>query len=149
MKFGFSISPSNEYSGFISLKIDWFDLFAVQGTLKHHNSKASVHWCSALFIVQLSHLYMTPGKTIALTIQSFVGQVVCLLFNTVSRFVVAFLPRSKCLLISWLQSPSTVILESKKRKSVTTPTFSPSICHEVVGPYAMILVFCFCFCFYV
>ena len=119
LKFSFSISPSNEYSGFISLKIDWFDLFAVQGTLKHHNSKASVHWCSALFIVQLSHLYMTPGKTIALTIQSFVGQVVCLLFNTVSRFVVAFLPRSKCLLISWLQSPSTVILEPRKIKSVT------------------------------
>ena len=117
--FSFSISPSNEYSGLIFFRIDWFDLFAVQGTLKHHNSKASVHWCSALFIVQLSHLYMTPGKTIALTIQSFVGQVVCLLFNTVSRFVVAFLPRSKCLLISWLQLPSAVILEPKKIKSDT------------------------------
>ena len=141
MKFSFSISPSNEYSGFISLMIDWFDLFAVQGTLKHHSSKASVLWCSAFFIVQLSHPYMTLGKTIALTIQSFVGKVVCLLFNTVSRFVVAFLPRSNCLLISWLQSPSTVILESKKRKSVTVSTFSPSICHEVMGPDAMILVF--------
>ena len=131
MKFSFSISPSNEYSGFISLTMDWFDLFAVQGTLKHHSSKASVLWCSAFFIVQLSHLYMTLGKTIALTIQ-IVGKVVCLLFNTVSRFVVAFLPRSKCLLISWLQSPSTVILESKKRKSVTVSTFPPSICHELI-----------------
>ena len=140
MKFSFSISPSNEYSGFISLMIDWFDLFAVQGTLKHHSSTASVLWCSAFFIVQLSHPYMTLGKTIALTIQSFVGKVVCLLFNTVSRFVVAFLPRSNCLLISWLQSPSTVILEPKEIKSVTVFIFSLSICHEVIGPGARILI---------
>ena len=119
--FSFSISPSNEYSGLISFRIDWFDLLAVQGTLKsllHHSSKASVLWCPVFFMVQLSHLHMTPGKTIALTIQTFVSKVMSLLFNTLSRFVIAFLPRSKCLLILWLQSPSTVTLEPKKIKSV-------------------------------
>ena len=118
--FSFSISPSNEYSGLISLKIDWFDLLAVQGTLRsllqHHSLKAPILWHSAFFTVQLSQLCMTPRKTIALTIQTFVDTVMSLLFNTLSRFVVAFLPRSKCLLISWLQSPSAVILEPKKIK---------------------------------
>ena len=127
--FSFSISPSNEYSGLISIKIDWFDLPAVHGTLslllQHDSLKASILWCSAFFMVQLSQLYVTTGKTIALTIWTFVGKVMFLLFNTLSRFVIAFLPRSNCLLISWLQSPSTVILEPKKRKPVTTPTFSP------------------------
>ena len=131
--------------GLISFRMDWFDLLAVQGTLKsllqHHNSKASILWCSAFFMVQLSHPYMTTGKTMALTIQTFVSKVMSLLFNMLSRFVIAFLPRSKCLLISWLQSPSAVILEPKKIKSVTVSTFSPSICHEVKGPDAMILVF--------
>ena len=112
------ISPSNEYSGLISFRIDWFDLLTVQGTLKsllhYHSSEASILWSSAFFIVQLSHLNMTTGKTIALTIQTFVGKVMSLLFNTLSRFVTAFLPRSKRLLISWLQSLSTVILEPKK-----------------------------------
>ena len=116
--FSFSISPSNEYSGLISFRIDWFDLLAVQGTLKsllqHHSSKASILWCSAFFMAQLSHPYMITGKTIALTRQTFVSRVVSLLFNMLSRFVIAFLPKSKCLLISWLQSPSTVILEPKK-----------------------------------
>ena len=116
----FSISPSNEYSGLISFRIDWFDLFAVQGTLKsllqHHSSKASILWCSAFSIVQLSHPYMTTGKTIALTRQTFVGKVMSLLFNMLSRFVIAFLPRSKCLLISWLQSPSAVMLELPQNK---------------------------------
>ena len=127
----FSNSPTNEYSGLISFRIDWFDLLAVQGTLKsllqHHNSKASVLWSSAFFIAQLSHTYMTTGKTIALTIQTFVSKVMSLLFNRLSRLVTAFLPRSKCLLISWLQSPSAVILESKKVKSVTASTFSQSL----------------------
>ena len=104
--FGFSISPSDEYSGLISFRIDWFDLLAVQGTLKsllqHHSSKASILQPSAFFMVQLSHLYMTTGKTIALTIWTFVGEIMSLLFNILSRFVIAFLPRSKCLLISWL-----------------------------------------------
>ena len=121
--FSVSISPSNEYSGLISFRIDWFDLLAVQGTLKsllqHHSSKASILWCSAFFMVQLSHLYMTTGKTIAFTIWTFVGKVMSLLFNELSRFVIAFLPRSKCLLISWVQSPSVVILEPKKMKPVT------------------------------
>ena len=116
--FSFSISPSNEYSGLIFFKIDWLDLLAVQGTLKsllqHHNWKASILSHSASFMVQLSHPYMTTGKTIALTRQTFVGKVMCLLFNTLSRFVIAFLPRSKHLLISWLQSPSAVILEPPK-----------------------------------
>ena len=109
--FSFSISPSNEYSELISFRICWFDLFAVQGTLKsllqHHSSKASILWCSAFFIVQLSHPYMTTGKTIALTRWTFVSKVMSLLFNMLSRLVITFLPRSKCLLISWLQSPST------------------------------------------
>ena len=113
--FSFSISPSNEYSGLISFRMDWFDILAVQGTLKslpqHHSSKASVLWGSAFFTVQLSHPHMTTGKTIALTIWIFVGKVMSLLFNMLSRFVIAFLPRSKHLLISWLQSPSAVILD--------------------------------------
>ena len=118
--------------------MDWLDLLAVQGTLKsllqHHSSKASILWCSAFFIVQLSHPYMTTGKTIALTRQTFVGKVISLLFNMLSRLVIAFLPRSKHLLISWLQSPSAVILEPKKIKSVTVSFVSLSICHEVMGP---------------
>ena len=121
------------------------DLLAVQGTLKsllqHHSSKALILWCSAFFIVQLSHPYMTTGKTVALTRQTFVGKVVSLLFNMLSRLVIAFLPRSKRLLISWLQSPSAVILEPRKIKPETVSTVSPSICHEVMGPDAMILVF--------
>ena len=125
----FSISPSNEYSGLISLRIEWFDLLAVTGTLKsllqHHNSKASVLQHSAFFMVQLSHL--TTGKTIALTIWTFIGKVTSLLFKTLSRFVIAFLPGSKHLLISWLQSPSAVILEHKKRKSIIASTYSPPI----------------------
>ena len=140
-----SISVCNEYSGLISFRMDWLDLLAVQGTLKsllqHHSSKASVRQRSAIFLGQLFYLYMTTGKTIALTIQTFVSRVMSLLFNTLSRCVVAFLPRSKCLLISWLQSPSTVILEPRKIKSVTASPFSPSICHEIVGRDAMILVF--------
>ena len=140
--FSFSISPFNEYSGLISFMRHWFDLLAVQGTLKsllqHHSSKASIPQWSAFFIVQLSHPYTTIWKTIALTRQTFVGKVMSLLFTTLSRLVIAFLPRSKRLLISWLQSPSAVILESKKIKSVTA---SPSICSEVMGPDAMILVF--------
>ena len=131
--FSVSISPSNEYSGLISFRIDWFDLLAVQGTLKsllqHNSSKASILWRSAFFTVQLSHPYMTTGKTIALTRWTFVDKVMSLLFNMLSRLVITFLPRSKRLLISWLQSPSPVILEPKKRKSVTVSTFSPSICH--------------------
>ena len=141
----FSISPSNEYSGLSSFTIDWLDLLAVQGTLKsllqHHSSKASILQCSAFFMVQLSHSYMTTRKTIALTIQTFVGKVMFVFFNMLSRFVTAFLPRTKRLLISWLQSPSAVILEPKKIKSVTVPIVSLSICHEVMGPDAMILVF--------
>ena len=141
----FSISPSNEYSGLISFRMDWFDLLAVQGTLKsllqHHSTKASIFWHLAFFIVQLSHPYMTTGKPIALTVWTFVSKVRSLLFNMQSWFVIAFLPRSKHLLISWLQSLSTVILEPKKMKSVTVFIFSPSICHEVMGPDAVILVF--------
>ena len=129
----FSFSLSNEYSGLISFKMDWFDLFAVQGTLKsllwHHSLKTSVLQCSTFFMVQLWHLYMTTGKTIALTRWTFVGKLMSLLFNSLSRCVIAFLPRSKCLLISWLQSPSAVILEPRKIKSVTVSIFSPSICH--------------------
>ena len=134
--FCFSICPSNEYWGLISFKIDWFDFLAVQGALKsllqHCNSKTSILWHSAFFMVQLSCPCLTTGKTIALTMQTFVGKVMSLLFNTLSRFVIAFLPRSKHLLISWLQSPSTVILEPKKIKSVTTSTFSPSICCDYI-----------------
>ena len=126
---------SNEYSGLISFRMDWFDLFAVQGSLKcllqHHSSKASILRCSAFFMVQLSHPYMTTGKTIALTRQTFVGKVMSLLFNMLSRLVITFRPRSKRLLISWLQSPSAVILEPRKIKSATVSTVSPSICHEV------------------
>ena len=117
----FNISPSNEHPGLISFKIDWFDLLAVQETLKsllqHHSSKASILRCSAFFIVQLSHPYMITGKTIALTKQTFVCKVMSLLFNMLSRLVITFLPRSKCLLISWLQSPSAVILEPRKMVS--------------------------------
>ena len=143
--FSFSINPSNEYSRLISFIIDWFDLLAVQGTrkslLQHHSSKASILQCSAFFTVQLSHPYMTIGKTITLTRRTFVGKVMSLLFNMLSRLVITFLPRSKCLLISWLQSPSAVILEPQKIKSDTVYTVSPSISHEVMGPDAMILVF--------
>ena len=140
----FNISPSNVYSGLIPFRIDWFDLLVVQGTLKslqHHSSKASVLWCSAFFRVQLSHPYMTNGKTIALTRQTFVGKVMSLLLNMLSRLVTVFLPRSKCLLISWLQSPSAVILEPLKMKSFTVSIVSQSNCHEVMGLDAMILVF--------
>ena len=143
--FSFNISPSNEYSGLISFRMNWLALLAVQGTLKnlfqHHSSKASILWCSAFFIVQLSHPYMTTGETIASTRWTFVGKVMSLLFNMLSRLVITFLPRSKCLLISWLQSPSAVILEPPKIKSIAVSTVSPSICHEVIGPGAMILVF--------
>ena len=140
--FSFSISPSNEYSGLISFRMDWFDLLAVQGTLKsllqHRSSKASILRHSDLFIVQLSHPNMTTGKTIALTRWAFADKVMSLLFNMLSRLVITFLPRSKCLLNSWLQSPSAVILEHRKIKSATVSTVSPSICHEVMGPDAMI-----------
>ena len=142
--FSFSISPSSEYSGLISFRMDWLDLLAVQGTLKslqHHSSKASILWCSAFFMVQHSHPYMTTGKTIALTRWTFVGKVLSLLFNMLSRLVITFLLRSKCFLISWLQSPSAVILEVKKIKSATLSTVSTSICHEVMGLDVIILVF--------
>ena len=116
--FSFNISPFNEHPGLISFRMDWLDLLAVQGTLKsllqHHSLKASILWCSAFFIVQLSHPYMTTGKTIALTRWTFVGKVMFLLFNVLSRLVITFLPSSKCFLISWLQSPSAVILEPPK-----------------------------------
>ena len=132
-----SISPSNEHSGPISFRMDWLDLLAVQGTLKsllqHHSSKASILWCSAFFIVQLSHPYMTTGKTIALTGQTFVDKVMSLLFNMLSRLVITFLPKSKHLLTSWLQSPSAMILEPRKIKSATVSNVSPSICLEVMG----------------
>ena len=127
--FGFNISPSNEYSGLISYRIDWLDLLAVQGTLKslfqHHSSQASILWCSAFFIVQLSHPYITTGKTIALTSWTFVFNVTSLLFTMLSRLVIAFLPRSKSLLISWLQSPSAVILEPKRIVSHCFPIYLP------------------------
>ena len=143
--FSFSISPSNEYPGLISFRMAWLDLPAVQGTLKslfqHHSSKASILWFSVLFIVQLWHPYMTTGKTIALTRWTFVGKVMSLLFNMLSGLVIAFLPKSKHLLISWLQSASAEILEPKKNKSVTVSIVSPSICYEMMGPNAMILVF--------
>ena len=134
--FSFSISPSNEYSGFISFRIDWLDLLAVQGTpkslLQRHSSKASVLLRSAFCIVQFPHPYMTTGKTIVLTRQTFVDKVMSLLFNMLSRLVTTFLPRSKHLLISWLQSPSAVILEHRKIKSATVSTVSSSIFHEVI-----------------
>ena len=143
--FSFSISPSNECSGLISFRMDWLDLLAVQGTLKnrlqHHSSKASSLRHSAFFIVRLSHPYMTTGETIALTRWTFVGKVMSLLFNMLSRLVITFLPRSKRLLISWLQSLSAVILEPPKIKSVIVSTVSPSICHEVMGPDAHDLSF--------
>ena len=123
--FSFSIGPSKEYSGLISFRMDWLDLLAVQGTLKtllqHHSSKASILQCSAFFVVQLSHPYMITGKTIALTRWTFISKIMSLIFNVLSRFVIAFLPRSKCLLISWLQSPSAVILEPRK---ISQPLFS-------------------------
>ena len=137
--FNFNISPSSEHAGLISFRIDWLDLLAFQGTLKnllqHHSSTALLLRHSAFFIVQLSHPYMTTGKTIALTRWTFVGQVISLLFNMLSRLVIAFLPRSKHLLISWLKSPSAVILEPKRIKSTTVSTVVPSIFHEVVRPY--------------
>ena len=143
--FSFNISPSNEHPGLISFRMDWLDLLAVQGTLKsllqHHSSKASILRHSAFIIVQLSHPYMTTGKTIALTIQTFVDKVTSPLLNLPPRLVITFLPRSKRLLISLLQSPSAVILEPPKIKSITVSTVSPSICHEVMGLDAMILVF--------
>ena len=140
-----SISPSNEYLQLISFRIDWCNLLAVQGILKsllqHHSSKTSILWHSAFCMVQLSHPYMITGKTVALTIQTFVSKVMSLLFNMLSRFIIAFLPRSKRLLISWWQSSSAAILEPKKINSVTVSTVSPSICHEVIGSDAVILVF--------
>ena len=143
--FSFSIGSSNEYSGLISCRIDWLDLLAVQGTLKsllqHRSSKASILRHSAFVTVQLSHPYVTIGKTIDLTIWTFVGKVMSPLFNMLSSLVIAFLPRSKHLLISWLQSPSAVILVSPKIKSLIVSSVSPSICHEVMGPDAMIFVF--------
>ena len=137
-----SISPSNEYSAVISFRMDWLDLLAVQGSLRgllqHHSSKGSVLQCSAFFTAQLSHPYMTTGKTIALTRWTFVGKVMPLFFNMLSRLVITFLPRSKRLLISWLQSPSAMIWEPKKIKSVTVTIVSPSICREVMEPDAMV-----------
>ena len=132
-----SINPSTEHPGLISFRMDWLDLLAVQGTLRsvlqHHSSKASILWHSAFFTVQLSHPYMTTGNTVALTRRTFVGKVISLLFNILSRLIITFLLRSKHLLISWLQSPSTVILEPPKIKSDTVFTVSPSISHEVMG----------------
>ena len=142
--FSFNISLSNEHSGLISFRMYWLDLLAVQEALKslqHHSLKASVLLRSAFFIFQLSYPYMTPRKTIALSRQTFVGKVMSLLFNMLSSLVITLLPRSKCLLISWLQSPSAVILEPPKIKSLTVSTVSLSICHEVMGLDAMILVF--------
>ena len=143
--FSFSISLSNEHPRLVSFRMDWLDLLTVQRTrkslLQHHSSKASILRCSAFFTVQLSHPYMTTGKTIALTSQTFVGKVMSLLFNMLSRLVITFLSRSKRLLISWLQSPSAVILEPRKIKSDTVSTVCPSISHEVMGPDAMIFVF--------
>ena len=142
--FSFNISPSNEHPGLISFRVDWLDLLAVQRTLKslfqHLSSKVSILQHSAFFIVQLSHPYMTTGKTIALTRWIFVGKVMSLLLHMLSMLVIAFLPRSKLLLISWVQSPSAVILEPPKIKSVTVSTVCPSISYEVMGPDAMILV---------
>ena len=143
--FSFNISLSNEHPGLISFRMDWLDLLAVQGSLKsllqHHRSKASILQHSAFFVVQLSHPYVTTGKTIALTRWTFVGKVMSLLFNMLSRLVITFLPRSKPLLTSWLQSTSAVILEPPEIKSATVSTISPSIRHEVMRPDSMILVF--------
>ena len=143
--FSFSINPSNEHPGLISFRMDWLDLLADRGTLKsllqHHDSKALIFQCSAFFTIQLSHPYMTTGKTIALTRWTFVGKVMSLLFNTLSRLVKTFLSKGKHLLISWLQSPSAVILEPPKIKSDTISIISTFISHEVMGPDAMVLVF--------
>ena len=140
--FSFSIIPSKEIPELISFRMDWLDLLAVRRTFKsllqHHSSKVSILQYSAFFTVQLSHPYMITGKTIALTRWTFVGKVISLLLNMLSRLVITFLPRSKRLLISWLQSPSAVILEPQKIKS---DTVSPSICHHMMEPDAMILVF--------
>ena len=141
MEFQLQHQSSNEYSELISFRMNSLDLFEVQGTLKsllqHHSSKASILQCSALFLVQLSHPHMTTEKTIALTRRTFVGKVMSLIFN----MLLTFLPRSKHLLISWLRSPLAVILEPQKNKAVTVSTVPPSICHEVMGPDVMILVF--------
>ena len=143
--FSFNISPTNEHPGLISFRMKWLDLLVVQGTLKsllqHHSSKASILWCSAFFTVQLLHPYMTTGKTIALTRWTFIGKVMSLPFNMLSRLVITFLPRSKCLSISCLQAPSAVILELQKIKSATVSTVYPPICHEMRGPDAMIFIF--------
>ena len=143
--FSFSIIPSNEHPGPIFFRMDWLDLLAVQGTLKsllqHHSSKASILRRSAFFTVQLSHPYVTTRKTIALTRWTLVGKIISLLLNMLSRLVITFPPKNKCLLISWLQSPSAVILEPPKIKSDTVFTVSPSISYEVMGPDAMIFVF--------
>ena len=143
--FSFSIIPSKEIPGLISFRMDWLDLLVVQGTLKsllqHHSSKGSILRCSAFFTVQLSHPYMTTGKTIALTRWTLVSKVISQLLNILSKLVITFLPRSKRLLISWLQSPSAAILEPQKMKSDTISTVSPSISHEVMGPDTMIFVF--------
>ena len=143
--FSFSISPFNEHPGLISFRMDWLDLLAVQRTLKsllqHHSSKASILQRSAFFIVQHSHPHMNNGKTTALTRWTFVDKVMSLLFNMLSRLVITFLSKSKHLLISWLQSPSAVILKPRKIKSATVSTLSPSICHEVMRPDAMTLLF--------
>ena len=143
--YSFTISPSHEYSGLISFRMDWLDLLAVQRTLnsllQHHSSKASVLWCSAFFIVQLSHPYITTGRTIALTRRTFVGKVMSLLLNMLSRLVISFLSRNKRLLISWLQSPIAVILETQKIKSYTVSIVSPSISHEVMGLDTVIFIF--------
>ena len=145
LEFQLSISPFNEYSGLISFRMDWLDCLAVQRTLKslhqHHSSRASILQRSAFFIVQLSHPYVTIGKTIALTRQTFVGKVMSLLFNMLSRLVITFLPRTKRLLISWLQSPSAVILEPPKIKPLSLSIVSSSICHELMGLDPLIFVF--------
>ena len=144
-EFQFQISLSNERSGLISFRMDWLDLLAVQRTLKsllqYNSSKASILQHLVFFIVQLSHPYMTTGKTIALTRWNFVGKDMSLLFNMLSRLVITFLPRNKHLFISWLQSPFALILEPRKIKSTNVSTVSPSICREVMGPDSMILVF--------
>ena len=143
--FSFTISPSKEHPGLISFRRNWLDLLVVQGTLKnllqHHSSEASIPQCSGFFTVQLSHPYMTTGKTIALTRWTLIGKVISQLFNMLSRLVITFLPKSKHLLISWLQSPSALILEPPKIKSDMVSIVSPSISHEVMGPDSMMLVF--------